>query len=218
MKHILSFALTLVIALAASVIFALPARAQNSCVPYRECQPLVTRALTGPVGTHLYWFVRNDAGTIDHHGFSCLNEVCDFDKFLTISNEVLIGKKTAAAAWAENMSFVCDYSFWGPQADGTELPVCAERKAILAQHYEQWLEGIPKFVVMWRVKANGTEATRPIRALQNGVLQPQVIGRATVDAPCVVTSVFLQSGEDRWMQYWDNGNLRPVVLCERVKP
>lgn len=196
--------------------FAVSAHADDSCIPYLECKPLVTKAVSGPVGTHLFWFVRNEAGGIDFHGFSCLPAACDLQKLMAVGNQVLTGKVTPQAAWAEHMGFECDYSFWEEKAG--EAPICRERKVALLTQRDAWLEGIPRQIVMWRVKPNGAETTRPVRPLLNGVLQPQIIGRAPVGAPCVVTGTFLQSGADRWMQYWNNGNLRPVVLCERVQP
>ena len=206
--------------LALFLLIALPASSQGLCVPYLECKPLAVKAADGEHGTHLYWFTRAEAGHIDINGLSCMTGSCDRSAFLTIANQVLTSKLSPADAWRDNLTFTCDYSYFGELAG--ELPVCAERKALLVANLEDWLVGIPLIEPQWRVKVNGFNPTFPdralVRPLQAGVLQSHTIGWVRVGTPCIVNSTFLQAGNDRWMPYLLNGNLRPVVLCERVQP
>jgi hypothetical protein len=209
MKHVLSFTLTLLLAI--SVLFSMPARAQNSCVPYLECQPLVTKAVHGTVGTHLFWFVRNPAGGIDHHGFSCLPAACDLQKLMAVSNQVLTGKLTPAAAWTEHMGFACDYSVWEP-IEG-EAPICRERKVALLTQRDVWLEGV-KRQLDWKVKPLAGSNTRPLYRVTNGVMSTTVVARVSVGEVCDLSKPSIASGADRFMSVTKLGLLPFVALCE----
>lgn len=195
-------------------LFALPAQAENSCVPYLECQPLVTKAVRGPLATHLFWFVRNtETGGIDNHGFSCQEDKCDLQLLIKTANEVLTGLKTPAAAWGESMTFGCDYNRWQPYAG--ENPICAERKLALATMQDGWLQGIPRQINLWRVKSNGLFSTRPAYALVNGDRGSKEVARATVGTPCDITKPTLASGKDLWAEF---GTAGVVALCAKVSP
>lgn len=192
------------------------ARADQSCVPYLECKPLVTKSVHGPLATHLFWFVRNPTtGGIDHHGFSCPHAACDLQKFQAVANEVLVGKVSPADAWRAQMTFECDYGRWPvPNADDTT--VCSERKVALASMRDEWLEGIPRTLSLWKVKSNGLSATRPAFALANGVRSTREVARATVGAPCDISKPKLASGVDVWAEF---GNTPGVVaLCSKATP
>lgn len=195
-------------------LFALPAQADQSCVPYLECQPLTTKAVRGPLATHLFWFVRNaETGGIDHHGFSCLQEKCDLQLLIKTANEVLTGQKTPAAAWGESMTFGCDYNRWQPYAGENEI--CAERKNALLTMRDVWLEGIPRQIALWRVKANGLFGTRPAFTLTGSTRGTKEVARATVGTPCDITKPTLASGKDLWAEF---GTAGVVALCAKVLP
>ena len=200
--------------IAACALFALPASAQNSCVPYLECQPLTTKAVRGPLATHLFWFVRNaTTGGIDHHGFSCKLDQCDLQQLIKTANEVLTGLKTPGAAWDESMQFSCDYSRWEPYAGQNEI--CAERKLALATMRDVWLAGIPRQIALWRVKANGLSSTRPAFTLVGSTRGTKEVARATVGSACDITKPTLASGKELWAEF---GTAGVVALCAKVVP
>lgn len=208
MRYMLALLLTL---------FTLPTFADPSrglCMPYVECKPLAVKSTQGPLAIHVFWFIRSPSGSVWHQGFSCPLAICDLTTFTSKAQDVMVGKISPAAMRAELQGFTCDYSSFEPNSG--EHPICAERKDALVQKIDEWLTGV-KLQLDWKVKPNGTETTRPVRPLVEGVLQTQTIGRAPVGAPCVNNGTFLASGADRWMPYWPFNN-RPVVLCELERP
>ncbi|MDP1686897.1 hypothetical protein [Hydrogenophaga sp.] len=208
MKHLV----LLFIALCA--VASQPARADSSCVPYLECQPLTTQAVRGPLATHLFWFVRNaETGGIDHHGFSCKLDKCDLQLLIKTANEVLTGLKTPGAAWDESMNFGCDYSRWEPYAGQNEI--CAERKLALATMRDVWLAGIPRQIALWRVKSNGLSSSRPAYTLTGSTRGTKEVARATVGTACDVKKPTLPSGSDLWAEF---GTAGVVALCAKVLP
>jgi len=193
----------------------LGARAAPACVPYLECKPLTTKAVQGPLATHLFWFVRNPTtGGIDHHGFSCAHAACDLQSFKDAANEVLTGKMTPELAWREYMQFECDYSRWDEFAG--EHPICRERKVALLTQRDAWLADFPRTLSPWKVKSNGLSATRPAFALVGGVRGTREVARAAVGAACDATKPTLASGKDLWAPFGPNPGI--VALCERTTP
>jgi hypothetical protein len=194
-------------------LLAFPASAQNWCTPYLDCQPLATQVVPGNLATHLFWFTRSPSGGIRVNGFSCPKALCDTQLFATVANDVLTGKRTASQASTERIKFNCDYSTWAPVTG--EHPVCTERKALFVAKHTYWLAGIPFKIEPWRVKANGTVATRPAYTLANGVRGTREVARATVGAPCDATKPTLASGKDLWAEFGTPG---VVALCAKAVP
>lgn len=207
MRYVLALLLTL---------FTLPALADTSrglCIPYLECQPLVTKAVRGPLATHLFWFVRGPRGTVLHQGFSCPAAACDLQTFMAAANSVITGKTTPAEALAQVSDFTCDYSSFNPIAG--EHSICAERKDALVQKFDDWLAGIPAQLPWWRVKANGAFPTRPAYTLTGTVRGTKEVARAAVGTPCNVDRPTLASGSDLWAEF---GTAGVVALCQKVTP
>ena len=207
MRYLLALLLTLC---------TLPTFADTSrglCIPYLECQPLVTKAVRGPLATHVFWFVRGQRGTVLHQGFSCPAAACDLPTFISRANDVLTGKITPAAALADVSAFTCDYSTFNPIAG--EHPICAERKDALVQKVDEWLAGMPEQLPWWRVKVNGAFPTRPAYTLNGTARGTKEVARADVGKPCDVSKPTLASGSDLWAEF---GTAGVVALCTKVMP
>lgn len=197
-------------------LIAVPASADASrglCIPYLECQPLVTKAVRGPLATHLFWFVRGPRGTVLHQGFSCPAAACDLQTFMAAANSVITSKITPAAVRAELQGFTCDYSSFDPIAG--EHPICAERKGALVAKMDEWLAGIPAQLPWWRVKANGIYPTRPAYTFDGTVRSTKEVARVAVGTPCNVDRPTLASGSDAWAEF---GTAGVVALCQKVTP
>lgn len=196
--------------LVASAFAQAPAWRFTDCAPVRAL-PDVSR---GDLGWHgNVWCVMPDS-TTKHYTLDCLHGTCSWSTFQT-ELQALMTAPDKSAKWdeivAKYFSWVCDDAIRKEASQRGAL--CLEGEAIRLQHPE-WLPKVtlPPPVITYRVKVNGTSATRPAYALVAGVRGTKVLARAVVGTACDLTKPTLASGADVWAEFGTPG---VVALCAK---
>ena len=143
------------------------------------------RVVRGDAGWHIWWFYRDSDMKLYGNGFSCPHGVCDRSKLAqTVEGIMTAPDRISAlnAAWAANITYQCKDVLGEQTARGA---ACRERNTLFEAKKAVWLAGyVPPVVAVWKVKLNGTTATRPVQQISatNGLTT--TTERIAVGAPC----------------------------------
>lgn len=179
--------------------------------PITTCSPVGFQYDYLTNGRHIAVLCTKPLGTgVYVHGFSCLHSACSptaFGMSVIAALSSATPKTEIDTQWAKYIKWTCD-----APPDAAAATLCTERQTWINTNYAAWTASFKP--VVWRVKPNGTYATRPAFALTAGVLGTKEVARATVGNMCDVSKPTAPAS---------NGDIRAefgvpgvVTLCARV--